>query len=525
MIREGLPAVFLKRPTVGCGYSGDGDFLPDGNNVVLAFKDEVHVYDTATGALARTFVRRRFPGDLSTVSGLAILGADLVASTDILGRLFVWRVSTGVHVFSTLSTTEKGDTESTNVSVIDSTRFVFRSSRGHLLFYEHCDGSSISCVFEKADIAWDKNKCMAVNSTGLMVTGSGTPGHAAVVRGTRDGEPVRGGVLPWPMCGSSASKLHSVSINSSRIVLASVEYFLIYDAKTCSLLKFVPFAKLPSLADCLSPTSSSMGSRARAPIIAGERFLLLRFDRGHRVFDVNSGQVVENAPQDSDSTDGGDYWGQRSAFSRDGRVVAFDCCLDLGFVARAPKPVADLIRAHAEDFCACLRVSSTVLASDSDHANCAAGSGETGSAADPKGVKHGRDTDVAVPVSDKRTTGSAAALRPRALPDFEALKRRGVNRWVVEALGRGEIAELLAAFLVGYRREEEEHFLAARESVTAGLLDAGVFDGTLLVGDDAAVEAALVSAVVLKQMQKDGVAKGSTSRRLERFESLLKEAP
>lgn len=119
--------------------------------------------------------------------------------------------------------------------------------------------------------------------------------------------------------------------------------------------------------------------------------------------------------------------------------------------------------------------------------------------------------------------GGSPDTSDRDLPDFSKFEKNEITPEVVKPLRRSEIAELLAAFLVGFAREEKSYFLAAKASIEKALLGAGVFRGSFLVGEGAALSSDRFVGALIVQLSGDDLFTACTKICLTNFMKTLEK--
>lgn len=114
-------------------------------------------------------------------------------------------------------------------------------------------------------------------------------------------------------------------------------------------------------------------------------------------------------------------------------------------------------------------------------------------------------------VGDGTQAGSSAEL-----PDFAALKERGVRAEAVMEMNCDELGELIAAYLINFQGNRGERFLDTRKSVTTALEKQNI-SGGLLVGEERVVDVDEFVSLVLEQLVSDNFSTSFTKRQLEKF--------
>lgn len=104
-----------------------------------------------------------------------------------------------------------------------------------------------------------------------------------------------------------------------------------------------------------------------------------------------------------------------------------------------------------------------------------------------------------------------------------ALKEGGVSADVVSPMNDDEIAELIAAYLIGFNQKHVEYFTKLKRSIAESLSAAGVFAGNFLVGKRAESEDQGLVKFVVDQLEKDGLVRITSESMLLRFLEILRE--
>lgn len=126
------------------------------------------------------------------------------------------------------------------------------------------------------------------------------------------------------------------------------------------------------------------------------------------------------------------------------------------------------------------------------------------------------DSDVTNP-GKGHTTETSREGASSASPDFEDLRRRGVSRDVVERLNEEDVAELIAAYLIGFSPRQGKLFERILQSLLTSLPTAGVFAGDFIVGTDPSIDLKDFAQDVSEQLERDGLLLKSTEKRLQSF--------
>lgn len=480
------------------------------DRILLACVDgAVRIYSAKTGALVRLLQRAapsavmgngNTPG-LSSSSSRGIIAIDivshgLVASIDGNSRLCLWRVSSGECLYDALG-------EFSTVAKVDESCFVTGSRSGELAFHSHCDGAVI--VASAAIPAYPGRESrekvhrfhIAVSGRRMVTSifGRNEPAlwdldSRRVVSNLADNSIVFG-----------ITNLHFCSL---RIVAESRGMLSVWDAESQMLLCHVKVC------------SAVIGLT-----IIGENHLIFKKNTPDilRLVEISSGDVACEV---------GLNGCQRIAFSNDGRIAAwFGNC---GVILPSPNTIPDLVEAQslhiadkgnpAADNCM-LQPLDTIAPLSSIRRRIRLQPTRSGKM---QGDENTTDSTLTSTISTNNSLylpslpSKSAFSRPqtplspqltdhcplRSLPNFGLLRAVGNDAAAVEKLDAGEIADLIAAHLVGYRRRHAGVFWAYRASAESALLGEGIYGGEFLLGADAVVPGERWVELVVGRIKEDG---------------------
>lgn len=103
------------------------------------------------------------------------------------------------------------------------------------------------------------------------------------------------------------------------------------------------------------------------------------------------------------------------------------------------------------------------------------------------------------------------------LPDFAALKLRGVSAEVVKLLKYVELAGLLSGYLIAFEPTQAEYFMRLRERVLKAFSADGNFAGHFVAGNRSVVDSGHFCESIGNHLEEGSVAKATTKKLLCRF--------